>query len=86
VNTVLLNNNEYASKQTNPCSGQDSTENTTQDSPEIDFTGRYIVEGKAPENDEIFGVVDVDNVVEECNEAEETVSNDDMKYNVTVEC
>ena len=86
MNTVLLNNNEDASKQTDPCSGEDSTEDTTQDSAEIDLTELYIGEAEAPEKDEIIVEVEVDNVEEEGNKEEETVSNDDMEYNVTVEC
>ena len=86
VNTVLLNNNKDASKQTDPCSGEDSMEDTTQDSPEIDLTDLFIREGEAPENDEIIVEVEVDNVEEVGNEEEETFSNDDMEYNVTVEC
>jgi hypothetical protein len=84
VNTVLLNNNEDASKQPDPCSGEDSTEDTTQDSPEIDLNKLYIREGVSPEKDGIIVEVQVDNVEEEGNEEEETVSNDDMEYNVTV--
>jgi hypothetical protein len=86
VNTVLLNNNEDASKQTDPCSGEDSTENSTQDRLEIDLTELYIGEGEPPEKDEMMVEVEVDNLEEEGNEEEETVSNDDMEYNVTVEC
>jgi len=61
-------------------------EDTTQDSPEIDLTDLFIREGEAPENDEIIVEVEVDNVEEVGNEEEETFSNDDMEYNVTVEC
>jgi len=86
VNTVLLNNNEDGSKQNDPCSGEDSTEDTTQDSPKIDLTELYIGEGEAPEKDEIIVEVEVDNVEEDGNEEEQTVSNDDMEYNVTVDC
>jgi len=66
--------------------GEDSTEDTIQESPEIDLTELYMGERVAPGNDEIIIEVEVDNVEEEGNEEEETVSNDDMEYNVTVEC
>jgi len=61
-------------------------EDTTQDSPEIDWSELDIGAGEAPEKDEIIAEVEVDNVEEEGNEEEETVSNDATEYNVTVEC
>jgi len=75
-----------ASKQSDPCSGEDCTENTTQQSPGIDRTELDIKEGEAHEKDEIIVEVEVDNVEEEGHKEEVTVSNEDMEYNVTVEC
>jgi len=60
-------------------------EDTTQDRPENDPSELDIGEGEAHEKDEIIVELEVCNVQEEGNGEEERVSNEDMKYNVTVE-
>jgi len=75
-----------ASKQTDPCSGEDCTDDTTQDSLGINLTKLDIGEGEAHETDELIVEVAVDNLQEEGHEEEVTVSNEDKEYNVTLEC
>jgi len=75
-----------AAKQTDHCSGEDCTEDTTEDSLGIDLTELDIGDGDAHEKDELIEEVEVDNVEEEGHEEEVTVSNEDNEYNVTVEC
>jgi hypothetical protein len=58
----------------------------TQYCAEIAVTKLDIRDGEDPEKDEIMVEVKVDIIEEESNKEEETVSNKDMEYNVTVEC
>jgi hypothetical protein len=50
------------------------------------LTEQDIGEEEAPEKGQIMVEVQVDNVDKKGNEEEDTVSNEDMEYNVTVEC
>ena len=61
-------------------------EKTTQDSLETDSIKLDIGEGDTPEKNKIIIEVEVDNVEAQGNEDEERVSNEDIQYNVTIEC
>ena len=82
----LSKSTKDASTRTDPWSSEDCTEDTTQDSPGIHLTKPDLGEGEAHEKNGIIVEVEVDIVEEEGHEEEVTVSNQDMQYNVTVEC
>jgi len=83
---LQANQQEDTSMQTDPCSGEDCMEKTTQDSLETDSIKLDIGEGDTPEKNKIIIEVEVDNVEAQGNEDEERVSNEDIQYNVTIEC